>query len=81
MLASEIKVGMEVFSKNDSEFYSKVSAVNGDKITVEYYDEYEEQETVSASTFTKMGDGIECPNWTFSFDQLTEFSDDEDEEY
>ena len=61
---------MKVFSKNDSEFYSKVSAVKGRKITVEYYDRYKETETVDASVFHKMGDSLECPNWTFNFEQL-----------
>ena len=78
MLAKDIKVGMSVFSKNDSEFYSKVIKVQGNKITVEYYDNYEEQETVSASVFSPMGDEIECPNWTFSFDQLNECEDDDE---
>ena len=74
----KIEVGMEVFSKNGTEFYSNVSSVNGSRITVAYEDDYMEEETVDASCFTEFDGILECPNWTFSFEQIS-YDEEEDE--
>lgn len=67
----DLKVGDSIFSKNNSEFNCTVKAINGNKVTVEYVDEYEETQVVNKSCLTYMSDGeFEAPNRTFQFDQL-----------
>ncbi len=64
------EVGDNVFSKNDMEFNCTISSINGNKIILEYHDDYVEECTVSISSLTKLDDGWEMPNWTAHFDQL-----------
>ena len=53
------------------EFTCTVKAVNGNKITVVYSDNYEETQVVDKSCLSYIEDGEwDAPNWTFQFDQL-----------
>jgi len=68
---SELKIGMPIFTKNDSEFDVYVTKINGSRITVEWEDECSnEQKTqvLSKSEINKEGNGEDVfyslPNWT-----------------
>ncbi len=68
---ANVEVGDSIFSKNNMEFNCRVKAVNGNKITVAYSDNYEETQVVDKSCLTYIEDGEwDAPNWTFQFDQL-----------
>ena len=66
----EPEVGDNVFSKNGIEFNCAISSINGNKITVEYNDNYVEECTINRSDLKPLDDEWEVPNWTISLEQL-----------
>ena len=63
------KVGDYIFSKNGTEFYSKVRKINGNKVTISFNNgDYDQEETINISAFKRKCDGDwDMPNWTFGF--------------
>ena len=64
----EIKVGDDVFTKNDYEVYAKVTAVNGSDVTVSYGEDEDFITIVDKSVFYKDTYGeLQLPNWTLNY--------------
>jgi hypothetical protein len=65
---TELAVGDSIFSKNDSEFYAKVTKISGSKVTVIYDPDgdYDDQiATVNRRQITGSKGDWEAANWTF----------------
>ena len=62
----EIKIGDEVFSKNDSEVYARVVNVSKRSIEISDGDEYD---TIERRLFSDLdGTTWELPNWSINFE-------------